>query len=88
MCGMKPEDFILSQKMGCPFCYLFMEDTIVKVIGAVQDDSYKHYGKKSDSNILHKFLKKIINDEAKKNPENSSQCKHLKKLIRDYFWIN
>lgn len=85
MCGMEPEDFIHTQKVGCPFCYLFMEETMIQVIGAVQDENYKHNGKKSGNTLLHKFLKKIISDEAKKNPEMATECKQLKKLIRDYF---
>jgi protein-arginine kinase activator protein McsA len=85
MCGMKSEDFLRTQKVGCSFCYIFMEEIMTQIIGSVQDESYKHNGKKSKANLFHKFLKKIIDDEAKKNPDNVQNCKQLKKLIREYF---
>jgi protein-arginine kinase activator protein McsA len=85
MCGMKPDDFLKEFKLGCPFCYLFMENFIKKVTKSVQDENLKHLGKINKNNLLHKFLKKNIDDMAKKYPEKSQECKELKKLIREYF---
>jgi protein-arginine kinase activator protein McsA len=85
VCGMKPEDFISSQKLGCEFCYLFLEKELKILIKNVQDDAEKHVGKRSNSNTLYNFFVYVLEERMKSNPEDAQVCEEILELVADYF---
>jgi protein-arginine kinase activator protein McsA len=84
ICGMMPEEFVLKQKMGCPFCYLFMENEFGVLIKGVQDGAEKHIGKRPNTNIIKDFLLYIIDKKSKESGK-IEECGELSKLIVEYF---
>lgn len=82
-CKITFEEIVTSQKVGCPYCYLFIKD-LDKVVNSAQNNNVKHQGKKS-KNLLFYFFQDIISKYEKENPESSKDCELLEKYIEDLF---
>ncbi len=82
-CNITFEEIITTQKVGCPYCYLFIKD-LDKVVHAAQDKNIKHKGKKSKSLLLH-FFEDIISSYIKNNTETEHDCEKLKKYLQELF---
>ncbi len=85
VCGMKPKDFLYTHKIGCEYCYLFLEKEFKTLITVVQDNSIKHFGKKSKKNVLNSFFNLIINNKIKSNPELKEECEDLRNILNSHF---
>ena len=86
VCKFKMSDFISVQRVGCPFCYLFLEKPLRNLIVSVQDKSEEHYGKRpSRPNLLYEFFCYALDEESKENPENKDNCDDLKSILEPYF---
>ena len=85
VCGMKPHDFISSQKLGCEFCYLFLEKELKTLMPSIQDGAVKHIGKKCGSDTLYNFFVYILEERSKTNPEDAISCEEILELVADYF---
>lgn len=87
VCGFKMSDFIILQRMGCSFCYLFLPKGSKNLICAVQDENQKHVGKRNriPNSLIKEFLNFAIDKEIEKNPESEQTCVELKAILDDYF---
>jgi protein-arginine kinase activator protein McsA len=87
VCGFKMSDFIVNQRIGCSFCYLFLPKATKNLVRAVQDDSVEHFGKRNSirNSLMRNFLFYAIDKEAKENPELEQDCIELKYILDDYF---
>ena len=82
-CHITLDEIVKTQKTGCPYCFLFMND-LDKLIHAAQNNNTKHTGKRSKTLLINLFQDAI--DEHKKNkPEDAGDCDLLKTLIQDLF---
>lgn len=85
ICGMKAEDFVFTQRVGCPYCYLFLEKSYKNLLPNIQDGSSLHIGKKTNKNILYHFFIHILDKKIEEDPSKLEDCEKLKKIISDYF---
>jgi protein-arginine kinase activator protein McsA len=87
VCGFKMSDFIVQQRMGCSFCYLFLPKASKNLVQAVQDGNTIHDGKRNGitNSLIRNFLMYAIDQEIKKNPEEENTCEELKAILDDYF---
>ena len=87
VCGFKMSHFLFEQRIGCSFCYLFLDKGLVNLIMSVQDGSSKHEGKKNSNprSLLKEFFFYIIDQEIDKKNNNEQTCKELKTILKDYF---
>jgi len=77
------EDIVVSQKVGCSFCYIFI-DELQTIVRNSQSGNDLHTGKKSDNLMIHLF-DELLEKEKIKNPEQSINCDKLKSLLEDLF---
>lgn len=82
-CGSKLEDIVVSQKVGCAFCYIFIKELASIVINSQNNNTF-HLGKKSKNLLLH-FFKQLIEDEKKELPEDEKICDRMEEIISDLF---
>ena len=87
VCKFKMSDFIVQQRMGCSFCYLFLPKASKNLIKAVQDENLTHEGKRNSirNSLVRSFLMYAIDQEIIKNPEEEQTCAELKSILDDYF---
>jgi len=87
VCGFKMSDFIIHQRIGCSFCYLFLPKGSKNLISAVQDENQQHIGKRNrvPNSLIKQFLDFAIDKEIEKNPESEQPCIELKAILNDYF---
>lgn len=85
VCGFKITDLYKDQKLGCSFCYLFLEKESKAILKSYHNSS-KHIGKKiKKKNLLKEFFEYAIKEEMDSKDSNSEDCKNLIKLLREYF---
>lgn len=82
-CESNLDEIVLSQKVGCPLCYIFIKELESIVIKA-QNGNVKHTGKKSQNVMLH-FFKDILEKHIEKNAEDADKCEILKAYINKLF---
>lgn len=82
-CESTLDEIVLSQKVGCPLCYVFIKELEPIVIKS-QNGNTKHTGKKSQNVMLH-FFKDIIKKHIEKNSEDTDKCKVLQTFIDKLF---
>lgn len=87
VCKFKVSDFLLVQRVGCSFCYLFLSKALKNLIVAVQDEQELHVGKfaKNSPNLLYQFFCHVLDEEAKKDREKKEDCQTIKKILEPYF---
>lgn len=82
-CESTLDDIVLSQKVGCPLCYIFIKE-LEQIVVKAQNGSERHTGKKSQNVMLH-FFKDILDKHIEKNQEDKDRCKTLKSLLEKLF---
>jgi len=87
VCGFKMSDFLIMQRMGCSFCYLFLPKGTKNLVSAVQDENIHHEGKRNriPNSLIKEFLNYAINKEIEENPSLEETCSELKSILNDYF---
>ena len=87
VCKFKLSDFIAHQRIGCSFCYIFLKKGLKNLISAVQDESDKHLGKKTEvsPHLLLQFFHYVIDLEIQSGDSNQNDCEELKKLLNRQF---
>jgi protein-arginine kinase activator protein McsA len=87
VCNFKLSEFITHQKLGCSYCYLFLEKGIKNLTSSVQDGAAKHIGKKpkNKKKLLQDFILYAIDQESKSGESPKEDCDKLKKILREYF---
>lgn len=87
VCGFKISHFLFEQRIGCCFCYLFLDKALTNLIMSVQDGSLQHVGKKNSSqkSLLKQFFFYVIDKEVEKYEEKQQTCKELKSILENYF---
>lgn len=87
ICNFKMSDFLVHQRLGCSFCYLFLRKGMKNLISAVQDQKTQHVGKvaRSTSNLLKQFFDYVIEKEILSGESDKEDCIKLKKILSDYF---
>ena len=87
ICNFKMSDFLIHQRIGCSFCYLFLSKGMKNLVSAVQDEKTQHVGKvaRSTSNLLKQFFDFIIDEEIKSEKSDEKDCIALKKILSEYF---
>ena len=82
-CNSTLEEIVVSQKVGCSFCYIFI-DELQTIVRNSQSGNDLHIGKKSNNLMIHLF-EELLEKEKTKNPEHSTNCDKLKSLLKDLF---
>lgn len=82
-CQTTLKDIVVSQRIGCPMCYIFIKEVEAIVVKS-QNGNTKHIGKKS-KNILLPFFKDLLETEKKETPENTSICNKIEEHIEKLF---
>lgn len=88
VCKTEFMDLSEGKRLGCEFCYLFMEPNLKILLEKVQDGSTAHVGKTPTSkqeHLLLKFFKKALDEHEKENPDTSKTCNKLQKFLACYF---
>jgi len=87
VCGFKISDLYSTQKMGCSFCYLFLDKESEIILKNLQDKNVKHRGRKprNPNKLLHQFFEYAITQEKETGDSNSKDCDALLKILNDYF---
>ena len=87
VCKSTYENIKSTSKLGCDFCYLFMNNKIKKIIEKVQNGATKHNGKKphDKAKLLQKFFSYALEKYQTENPEEIENCNKLKKILTRYF---
>lgn len=87
VCGFKMSEFLIHQRLGCSFCYIFLPKQIKTLVRSVQDGAEVHEGKKNSryNTLMQQFFKYVISNASKENPDNSEDYKHLQKILDNYF---
>jgi protein-arginine kinase activator protein McsA len=87
ICGFKISHFLFEQRIGCSFCYLFLDKALKNLIISVQDGSTEHVGRRNakEKSLLKQFFFHVIDNESKKNETKKQTCEELKFILEDYF---
>lgn len=88
VCETRFMDLSEGKRLGCEFCYLFMESNLKILMDKVQDGSTSHVGKTptcKQEHLLLRFFKKALEDHKKENPTESKTCDKLQSFLTRYF---
>ncbi len=88
VCQTKFLDLSENKRLGCEFCYLFMEPNLKVLIEKVQDGSSQHKGKRptiKSEDLLQKFFNKVLDEHGKEFPQTFITCSKIKKILARYF---
>lgn len=87
VCNFKMSDFMVHQRLGCSFCYIFLPKAIKNLVKTAQDGCTTHEGKRNSrpNSLFGQFFNYVLDKEAEDCESHKEDCEKIKTLLNDYF---